>query len=120
MEDEFDTGLRMKLNLGHTIGHGIEARSNFSLSHGKSVAIGMAIVAKASNCPDTTRICRILEQFGLPTTTDYPVDDIYHYTLSDKKRSGGEINLILPRRIGLCDILPTPIEKLKSFIQAGL
>ncbi len=120
MEDEFDTGLRMKLNLGHTIGHGIEARSNFSLSHGKSVAIGMAIVAKASNCPDTTRIRRILEQFGLPTTTDYPVDDIYRYTLSDKKRSGGEIHLILPRRIGLCDIVPTPIDQLKSFIQAGL
>ena len=120
MEDEFDTGARMKLNLGHTIGHGIEARSNFSLSHGKSVAVGMAIVAKASNCPDTTRIRRILEQFGLPTTTDYPVDDIFRYTLSDKKRSGGEIHLILPRRIGLCDIVPTPIDQLKSFIQAGL
>jgi len=39
-EDEFDTGARMKLNLGHTIGHGVEARSNFSLSHGKSVSIG--------------------------------------------------------------------------------
>lgn len=120
MEDEFDTGARMKLNLGHTIGHGIEARSDFSLSHGKSVAIGMAIVAKASNCPDEDRICNLLKQFGLPTTTDYPVDDIYHYTLSDKKRSGGEINLILPRKIGLCDIVPTPISQLKSFIQAGL
>ena len=120
MEDEFDTGARMKLNLGHTIGHGIEARSNFSLSHGKSVAIGMAIVAKAVQCPDEDRICKLLRQFGLPTSTDYPVDDIYRYTLSDKKRTGGEINLILPRRIGLCDIVPTPIDQLKSFIQAGL
>ena len=120
MEDEFDTGARMKLNLGHTIGHGIEARSHFTLSHGKSVAIGMAIVAKATHCPDEGRICKLLQQFSLPTTTDFPVDDIYRYTLSDKKRSGGEINLILPRHIGLCDIVPTPIDQLKSFIQAGL
>ena len=119
-QDEFDTGLRMKLNLGHTIGHGVEARSEFSLSHGKSVAIGMAIVSRASNCADTPRILGILQQFGLPTTTNYPAEDLYAYTLSDKKRSGGSVNLILPRKIGHCDIVPTPVEELKSFIQAGL
>ncbi len=120
MEDEFDTGARMKLNLGHTIGHGVEARSNFELSHGKSVAIGMAIVSRASSCPDCHRIVRILEQFGLPVTIDYPVDDIYSYTLSDKKRTGGTVNLIIPRNIGHCNIVPTPVEELKSFIKAGL
>lgn len=120
MEDEFDTGMRMKLNLGHTIGHGVEARSNFGLSHGKSVAIGMAIVSRASCCPDTDRIVRILEQFGLPTTIDYPVEDIYRYSLSDKKRSGSTVNLIIPKAIGDCAIVPTPVEDLKSFIQAGL
>ena len=120
MEDEFDTGARMKLNLGHTIGHGVEARSNFGLSHGKSVAIGMAIVSRASGCPDTGRILSLLAQFGLPTTIDYPPEEIYSYTLSDKKRSGGTVNLIIPRTIGHCDIVPTPVENLKSFIQAGL
>lgn len=120
MEDEFDTGARMKLNLGHTIGHGVEARSQFTLSHGESVAIGMAIVARASNCIDTPRILSILNTFGLPVTTDYPVEDIYTYTLSDKKRSGGTVNLIIPRAIGNCEIVPTPIDSLKSFIEAGL
>lgn len=119
-EDEFDTGARMKLNLGHTIGHGVEARSNFALSHGKAVAIGMAIVSRASNCPDSDRIVALLTKFGLPITTDYPVEDIYNYTLSDKKRTGGTVNLILPRAIGQCEIVPTPVEELKSFIQAGL
>lgn len=38
MEDEFDTGARMKLNLGHTVGHGVEAKSHFAISHGKAVA----------------------------------------------------------------------------------
>ena len=120
MEDEFDTGARMKLNLGHTIGHGVEARSNFTLSHGKSVAIGMAIVCRASRCPDSPRILAILQKFGLPVTTDESVQDIYNYTLSDKKRSGDTVRLIIPRRIGDCAIVPTPVHTLKSFIQAGL
>ena len=120
MEDEFDTGARMKLNLGHTIGHGVEARSNFKLSHGEAVAIGIAIVARASNCPDQERILSLLKQFGLPTTTEYPPDDIYAYTLSDKKRSGGIVKLIIPNSIGSCAIIPTEVSELKSFIEAGL
>lgn len=120
VEDEFDTGARMKLNLGHTIGHGVEARSNFTLSHGKSVAIGMAIVSRAARCPDANRIQSILEQFQLPTTVHYPVEDIYAYTLSDKKRAGDTLNLIIPDAIGQCSIVPTPVETLKSFIKAGL
>ena len=120
MEDEFDTGARMKLNLGHTVGHGVEAKSHFAISHGKAVAIGMAIVSRASACADTPRIAALLEQFGLPTRTDYSADDLFSYTLSDKKRSGGTVNLIIPRAIGDCAIVPTKVESLKSFIQAGL
>lgn len=120
IEDEFDTGARMKLNLGHTIGHGVEAKSHFGISHGKAVAIGMAIVSRASNCIDTARILNILEKFGLPTDTEYTADELYTYTLSDKKRSGSTVKLIIPRSIGHCDIVPTPVENLKSFIQAGL
>ena len=120
MEDEFDTGARMKLNLGHTIGHAVEARSNFALSHGRSVAIGMAIVARASKCPDTERITACLEKFGLPTSIDYPAEDICSFTLSDKKRSGGTVNLIIPQKIGCCDIVPTAVEALKTFIEEGM
>jgi len=110
----------MKLNLGHTIGHGVEAKSDYSLSHGKSVAIGIAIVSRASDCIDTARILAVLEKFGLPTSTDYLPEDIYTYTLSDKKRSGGTVNLIIPDCIGSCSIVPTPVETLKFFIEAGL
>lgn len=120
MEDEFDTGARMKLNLGHTIGHGVEAKSHFGISHGKAVAIGMAIVSRGARCADTGRILNILEKFSLPTRTEYTADDLYAYTLSDKKRSGGTLNLIIPRSIGDCAIVPTPVESLKFFIQAGL
>ena len=120
MEDEFDTGARMKLNLGHTIGHGVEARSQFQITHGKAVAIGTAIVSRASECSDCDRILTVLEKFNLPTCTCYTADELYTYTLSDKKRSGGTVNLIIPRAIGRCDIVPTPVETLKTFIKAGL
>lgn len=126
MEDEYDTGSRMKLNLGHTFGHGVEAKSNFAVSHGQGVSIGMAIAARAAAryrmCSETCcqRILEILKQFQLPTDTCYSAEELYDCTLSDKKRSGGSIRLIIPREIGCCDILPTPIQKLKSFIEAGL
>ena len=125
-EDEFDTGVRMKLNLGHTFGHGIEAKSRFAISHGKSVAIGMAMAARAAQkmglCSEETenQILDILNFFSLPIHTDYSYNELFTYTLSDKKRSGGSINLILPAAIGDCRIIPTPVTELKSLIEAGL
>lgn len=125
-QDEFDRGLRMKLNLGHTIGHGVEAGSSFSLSHGKGVAIGTAIVTRSAQARNLcsretlTRIIDILQNFQLPTRTDFTAQELFTHALSDKKRSGSTVNLIVPREIGLCDILPTPIEELTSFIKAGL
>ena len=124
-EDEFDTGSRMKLNLGHTIGHGVEAGSHFSVSHGQGVAIGTAIVCRSAvkmgllSQEDCDQILGLLTAFGLPVNTSLSAEELYHYTLSDKKRSGGTLHLIIPRSIGHCDIVPTPTEELLPFIQAG-
>jgi len=126
MEDEFDTGARQKLNLGHTIGHGVEACSEYTLSHGKSVAIGMAIIARIASvnglCSKETAdaIHAILVQFSLPTVTAYTADQLFKCALSDKKRAGSMVNLILPRAIGECIIQSTPVEQLQSLIEAGL
>lgn len=125
-EDEFDTGARQKLNLGHTIGHGIEAQSDFTVSHGQAVAIGMAIVTKAGAATGIcdsklyTKILTTLEKFKLPYNTIYSADALFQSALSDKKRSGGTVNLIIPKDIGNCIIRSTPISELKSFIEAGL
>ena len=124
--DEFDRGERQKLNLGHTIGHGVEAISNFTLSHGKSVAIGTAIVARA--CANlgicdpsvSARILWLLNHFGLPIATDNSARELMTMALSDKKRSGSTVNLIVPVEIGNCVIRPTPVSEIESFIQAGL
>ena len=120
MEDEFDTGARMKLNLGHTIGHGVEAKSQFTISHGKAVAIGIAIVTRAALCQDCQRILSLLQQFSLPIHTDYTAEDLYIHALSDKKRSGSTVNLIIPHGIGDCAITPMNVDQIKSFIEAGL
>ena len=126
MEDEFDTGARMKLNLGHTVGHGVEACSGYRIPHGKAVAIGMCIVARAAaslgHCSNDTRdqILSVVEAFGLPTVTEYNGEALYTCALSDKKRSANTVNLIVPQKIGCCVILPTPLTELKTFIEAGL
>lgn len=125
-QDEYDTGSRMKLNLGHTIGHGIEAQSNFTISHGKAVAAGMAIAARASAslgiCSRETaaRIVDILVRFDLPVSSVFSAESLYTSSLSDKKRSGGQVRLILPRAIGDCIIHSVPVTQIQSFIEAGL
>ena len=73
-----------------------------------------------SQFADTQRIHSCIESFGLPIRTDYSADEIARYAVSDKKRSGGSVNLILPRRIGDCAIVTTPVETLKSIIEEGL
>ncbi len=124
--DEYDSGVRQQLNLGHTIGHAIEKESDFAVSHGHAVAIGTATVARASArlklCTEATanKICDTLTKFALPTRTHYAPEALYAGTLSDKKRSYNRVNLIVPVKIGKCIIKPTELEDLKTFIQAGI
>ena len=125
-EDEYDRGSRQKLNLGHTIGHGIEACSNYCISHGEAVAAGIGIISKAAvsqnmlNKEVYDQIIFVLDLFGLPKSTSYHADQLYSLALSDKKRAGNTVNLIVPTRIGSCQILPVPTDDLKAFIKKGL
>ena len=124
--DEFDRGARQKLNLGHTIGHGVEAASAFSLSHGAAVAIGTAIISRAAmqfgycSQETTDSIIHMLTEFKLPISTDINSAAIFENALSDKKRSGNTVNLIIPQAIGNCVIAPVSLDQMKSFIEAGL
>ena len=124
--DEFDRGERQKLNLGHTIGHSVEANSHFTVSHGRAVAIGMAIVSRAAAkqglCTAETAFAveSILDSFSLPTATADSAAAIYQGALSDKKRFGAKVNLIVPVEIGSCIIHTVTTEELKTFIEAGL
>ena len=125
-EDEFDTGRRGLLNLGHTLGHAVEACSDYALSHGQSVAIGTATVAraaaKAGLCAGDVpgRITALLEDFGLPTKTHIPIARLMEPMLSDKKRSGSTVSVIVPEAIGRCVQRPMDGDALKNFMESGL
>lgn len=125
-EDEFDTGRRGLLNLGHTLGHAVEACSDFTLSHGQAVAIGTATVARAAAkagfcAPELpARITALLKAFGLPTETDIPIRRLMEPMLSDKKRSGSTVTVIVPEEIGRCALRPMDGETLKIFMESGL
>lgn len=122
-EDEFDTGCRQMLNLGHTLGHAVEKNSNFALSHGKSVAIGMAMIARGAAergfCTRKTRdeVIGLLRQYHLPTDTKQPVEEIYTTALGDKKRQGNTLTLVIPEKIGRCRLHRIPVEELWAWIE---
>lgn len=124
--DEFDSGERQKLNLGHTIGHSVELCSNFEISHGSAVAIGLAIISRASAkkglCSENTaeNIIEILKEFDLPTESSFSVEELNKPALSDKKRSGNSLNLVIPYDIGDSRLLKTNVNDLISFIEAGI
>lgn len=125
-EDERDTGRRALLNLGHTLGHAVEAHSGFALSHGESVAIGMATVCRAAArygfCAQEVpaRVDALLTKFGLPIRTDAPLDALAERMRSDKKRAGSVVNVVVPERIGSCVVRPMDAAGLYAFMKAGL
>ena len=125
-QDEFDTGARQLLNLGHTLGHGVEACSGYTVSHGRAVAIGMTLVTRAAvafgRCPAEVlpRLRRLLERYGLPDATAYSAQALYEKTLSDKKRSGDTISLVVPIARGASQLVRIPVSELPAWIERGL
>ena len=99
---------RRILNFGHTIGHALELLSNYTLSHGRSIAIGMCAEAEMSVSlgllPRTSseRLRNLVASYGLPTAIPIKIDrsDIIRATLSDKKANNGSIRYTLLNHIG--------------------
>ncbi len=124
--DEKDVGVRQLLNLGHTAAHSIETLSNYEISHGSAVAIGMAMISRAANkmglCPDShlAAILDILATYGLPTECSFDAHSLAEAALSDKKRSGGKISLIIPFGIGSSQIYEVGVDELEGIFEKGL
>lgn len=125
-QDEFDTGMRGLLNFGHTIGHAVEKCSNFNVSHGGAVAIGMALITKAAylagNCGKdcVNEVFALLRQYGLPTTTGLAPDALLSAMRGDKKREGNRITLVLPEKIGRCRLEKLPVEEMQALLRPAL
>lgn len=120
--DERERGLRQTLNLGHTVGHAIEAASGFALGHGSCVAAGLCIVCRAAaaagrlDAESARRIHAVVAAHGLPTGSDADPALLASYAGSDKKRRGGIVNLVVPTEIGRCDMQPVGEDELAALI----
>ena len=123
--DEHDNGARQLLNLGHTGGHAIERLSDFSISHGEAVAIGMLLAAKGAVAmglctPDVPiHMEKMLQRYSLPIRCPYGAEAMAEAALADKKRRGGEITLVLPKKLGESVLVPMPVTALADFFAAG-
>ncbi len=122
--DEYDTGERMLLNFGHTLGHALEKLHGFSgLTHGGAVGVGMVWISRAGERAGLTepgtaaRIAAALERCGLPTGDSAPLPQVLEATRLDKKSRDGVLNLVLLRRIGEAFVHPVPRSEVEAFLE---
>lgn len=124
--DVRDRGKRQMLNLGHTIGHGIEKVSEYHVSHGHAVAAGMLAEIYAFfkmnfvKCDLYQNIKAILNKNSLFNQIDFDKSKIADAVLRDKKIDGQFINLTVPEKMGCCHLFPLPVSEVKKFIESGL
>lgn len=124
--DERDNGTRQLLNFGHTAAHAMEKHSNFALTHGRAVAMGMAVITRSCVRQGlvTPEVQEILEDTltknGLPVSCDFSALVLAQGAAADKKRRGDAITLVIPKQLGECVLSPVPISELESFFQCGL
>lgn len=106
--DEKESDFRRILNFGHTIGHAVEAASEYRLAHGSAVAVGMVAAAELAvekgllDRKEKDRLVELLQQFGLPVEVpaEYDRDRIREHLKTDKKIIGGRMFFVLPTAIG--------------------
>lgn len=125
-EDPTEHSVRKLLNLGHTIGHAVERASDFGISHGHAVAIGMAYVARAAakrgmlSHKDAQRILHTLQRNALPVETAFDPRTLDTLTKVDKKATGSSITVILPERIGACRMEKLSLDAMGELILDGV
>ena len=113
-KDEFETGERRLLNFGHTLGHALETQ--YELSHGEAIAIGMSYAANLSGgllgFKNAGRVVSLIEKYELPTHARFDKDKVIRILKMDKKKSRDSIRFILLERIGKAAIQPISIDQL--------
>lgn len=123
--DERESGERMLLNFGHTLGHSIEKLYDFKgISHGMAVAIGMVLISRAgekqgiTQSGTTDRIIALCKKYGLPISDKATFAEMANAAQSDKKTAGTSINLVLLNKIGDSFTQKVELNKLEEYITA--
>lgn len=124
--DERESGERMLLNFGHTLGHAIEKCCNFTgYAHGEAVGIGMLMMTRASETAGLTqqgtsdRIEAVLKKCNMPTTCGFSYEEICAAAMLDKKRRNDSINIVLLKSIGDSFIYNVKCADLLGFVSGG-
>ena len=124
--DPCDKGCRQLLNFGHTVGHAIEKCSNYTISHGQSVAMGMVAETKAfvklyNEKSDILEIIQsLLKKNSIKYDIPYTAKELAQAASHDKKMADGNLNIIAPFGIGNCQLKSIPISRLEEYIAAGV
>ena len=123
-----DNGERQKLNLGHTVGHALEVLSDYTIRHGHAVAAGMHVITRASAARGlcSEELLRDLDAALIAAGLDpllcsrHSVEDLHRGTLHDKKLRGNTISLVIPREIGVSELMKFTTDELTDIIRAGI
>ncbi len=107
-QDPFEKNVRATLNAGHTVGHALELTSNFALSHGEAVSIGLVVETRMAEERGLARagladdVSRVLAGLNLPVTVPAGMDkDLVESALfRDKKRAGSGVKFAMAAEIG--------------------
>lgn len=125
--DEKESGERMLLNFGHTIGHAIEKCANYTgIAHGEAVGIGMLIMARAGEAARLTengtsdRIESVLKNCGMPTACEFTPEQLCQAAMLDKKRRGEHMNIVLLKEIGDSFVYRIKCAELPDFVRGGM
>ena len=125
-QDEKEQGPRALLNFGHTLAHALELHSNYTLRHGRAVALGMIAATRAAEKSgfadkgtlDALR--SVLEVRGLWGVVREDPDHLLELIGSDKKKRKDHLTLVLPRRIGACELVSLKLDEAKELLRSGL
>ncbi len=125
--DERESGERMLLNFGHTLGHAIEKCCNFTkYAHGEAVGIGMLMMARAGEAAGLTqsgtadRIEAVLKNCGMPTSCEFTAEEICDAAMLDKKRRGDSMNIVLLKSIGDSFVYKIKCADMLEFVKKGV
>jgi len=117
-KDEFEKGDRKLLNFGHTLGHALETQ--YDLTHGQAVALGMVFAAwlseKIIGLKKSPEIIQVLGQYKLPTFASFDADRVFNVLVMDKKRVSNTMHFILLNRIGKGVVHPIKLNQLQKHV----
>jgi 3-dehydroquinate synthase len=123
-QDPTEKGLRMVLNLGHTIGHAVEKTANYNIKHGFAVSIGMIAEARIATEvlgfqeDNLLRLGSLLDKLGLPTKISLDPRTVLESMKMDKKFWYGKPKLALPKKIGEMEIVEVPFEVISKCMKS--